>query len=149
MVVIKVDSLKEGVNEIECPISGSSLSINELQKDVAAQLILIKKGKKVEIRGKINFSLSLVCARCLSEFTQPFIEEFDSLFLPGRAVAVNELSYEDVRANFYIGEEIDILPIVRDTILLSIPIKPLCHENCKGLCTRCGKNLNEGPCKCR
>ncbi|MDI6840273.1 MAG: DUF177 domain-containing protein [bacterium] len=146
---ISVRALKEGVSELFYLIPVSTLSIDELASDVAAQLVAIKKMKKVEIKGKIDFSMAMVCSRCLSDFTRQFSEELDSLFLPGMAPVVEELSPEDAKTIFYSGEEIDILPIIRDTILLSIPIKPLCSEACKGLCPICGKNLNEGACLCK
>ena len=146
---INISALKDGVNELEYSISAPSLDISELVSDVVVHLVAIKKGRKIEIKGEVDFSVALVCARCLIEAVRQFSEELNSIFLPGIATEIEELSYEDVRTVFYKEEEIDILPIIRDAVLLSIPIKPLCREDCKGLCPICGKNLNEGACLCK
>ncbi len=53
----------------------------------------------------------------------------------------------DVRY-FYQGENVELAPMLREHIILAAPMKPLCREECAGLCARCGKDLNEGPCQC-
>ena len=49
---------------------------------------------------------------------------------------------------FYAGDHIELAPMLREHIILASPMQPLCRENCAGLCVRCGKDLNEGPCQC-
>ena len=49
---------------------------------------------------------------------------------------------------FYQGDHIELAPMLREHIILVSPMQPLCRENCAGLCARCGKDLNEGPCQC-
>ena len=147
---IKLDTIKEGLNEFEGTFRKKALDIDCLQKDVTARLNIIKKGKKVEIKGKLDFCLTFNCSRCLNDFTCEFCEEIDTLFLPGFSGAPGKegLSDEDLLISFYDGHEINLLSLICDTILLTIPMKPLCSESCKGLCPSCGKDLNEGSCEC-
>lgn len=103
---------------------------------------------KAELRGQAR----LVCSRCLREYTEPLSVAFDEEFVErepgegGPADADNEESGRTV--SFYSGDEVDLTDVARDHILLALPMKPLCSEACKGLCPRCGKDLNEGPCGC-
>ncbi|NIO05105.1 MAG: DUF177 domain-containing protein, partial [Proteobacteria bacterium] len=59
-----------------------------------------------------------------------------------------ELESSDLKAGFFSGDEVDLSGLIREQILLGIPYKALCHEECKGLCSQCGINLNEGNCGC-
>lgn len=79
----------------------------------------------------LNASIYLNCSRCLNEFKIDFRKNL-KLNYP-----VNKL--EPI---------IDLDPNIREEIILDYPIKPLCNPNCKGLCPKCGKNLNEGVCFC-
>jgi len=148
--LIDVRSLDEGLNEIELIIPASNLSIGPLKEDVRVQFKLLKTGEKLAVKGDVTFSLILECSRCLTEFRKEFTEKLDVFFLPGFSEAKEkELSEDEVRTLFYGGKGVDLFPVIRDTILLSIPMKPLCREDCKGLCPKCGKNLNDGPCGCK
>jgi uncharacterized protein len=71
------------------------------------------------------------CSRCLGEFETDL-----------RKVVTLNFSTEDL------GKVLDLDPEIREEIMLDYPLKPLCKEDCKGLCARCGKNLNEGGCSC-
>jgi len=80
---------------------------------------------------KIDAVLAASCSRCLEEFEWQFNKDV-------------QLSYPiDSSATF-----IDLNPDIREDIMLDYPIKPLCNQNCKGLCAKCGKNKNEGGCNC-
>ena len=148
--LIDVRSLDDGLNEIEITVTASVLSIEPLKEDVKVRLKLLKTGEKVTVRGDVTFALVLECSRCLMEFRQEFTEDLDVLFLPGFSdTKEKELSEDEVKTLFYGSKGVDLLPVIHDTILLSIPMKPLCSEECKGLCHKCGKNLNEGTCRCK
>jgi uncharacterized protein len=60
-----------------------------------------------------------------------------------------ELTAADLDLDFYTGEVIDLESIIREQIILTLPLKPLCSEDCRGLCTRCGVNLNQERCACK
>lgn len=92
------------------------------------------------VEGDFTGSTQLECVRCLSEYTQPLQWEFTELYAFTRDNITDSglLVPEDAH--------IDLQPLVRDFALLEIPIKPLCREDCQGLCPECGQNLNEKDC---
>jgi len=58
------------------------------------------------------------------------------------------LRAEDLDVTYYSGEEVDLTPIIWDELILDVPFSPLCHRDCRGLCPKCGANLNEARCHC-
>jgi len=148
--LIDVRSLDEGLNEIELKVLASALSIEPLEEDVRIQLKLHKTGEKLTAKGDVTFALILECSRCLTEFRKEFTEKLDVFFLPGFSESKEkELSKDEATTLYYGSKGVDLLPVIHDTILLSTPMKSLCSEDCKGLCPKCGKNLNDGPCGCK
>ncbi len=81
------------------------------------------------LEGGIKAAAALPCDRCNADFRASLAESFDEV-------------YE------YSVESIDIEDLVRQALVLAVPAKILCSDGCKGLCTRCGADLNAGPCKC-
>jgi uncharacterized protein len=99
-----------------------------LHYDLYVQLV----DEMLIVRGTISVEIKGCCARCTQIFSTTVS---DSGFLR---------DYSDLQG----AEEVDITGDLREAILLSLPRFPLCDEECKGLCPRCGKDLNEGPCGC-
>jgi uncharacterized protein len=60
-----------------------------------------------------------------------------------------ELAQEELDLSYYDNDEIDIQALIKEQVLLSVPMKPVCSENCKGICVTCGKDLNAGLCECK
>ena len=97
------------------------------------------------MKGMITTTIHGVCDRCASDFDR---EEA----IPIDVVLVTELSDEDNEDEWVFpleGDSADLEDIVRTVFVLNLDSKMLCKEDCKGLCYRCGKNLNEGPCNCQ
>jgi uncharacterized protein len=114
-------------------------------------LTLMKSGQNVWVRGPVNAKLSLTCDRCLEAFICAVQADLDIELVPkgkGPDAAELELQSEELDQYYYEGEEIDLDPYVYEEVMLSIPIKNLCSESCKGMCPVCGKNLNLGECRC-
>ena len=112
---------------------------------------LAKYGKDVLVRGHLEGKLKLVCSRCLEPYIYPVQADFDLLLAPGpepAAAEEEELTSQDLDLDFYSGETIDLESILKEQIILMLPLKPLCAEACQGLCPRCGANLNQEPCAC-
>jgi len=107
------------------------------------------KDGAVYLAGTLSFAARLVCVRCLSEFERSFRVSVDEIFRRGAPAA----SAEDLPARELVEwveeDAFDLLPHLEDWLILSLPDRPLCREDCKGLCPVCGKNLNEGPCGCK
>lgn len=109
----------------------------------------------VEVEGTAETEVKLVCSRCLTEFAQPVTTRFALTFteeLPqfeGEDEEEVELSAEDMGLSLFDGEEIDLRDAIAEQVIMSLPLRPLCSEGCKGLCQFCGADLNEGDCGCQ
>jgi uncharacterized protein len=119
---------------------------------LAVRVHLERHGHDILVRGHLEGSLSLDCSRCLVSFSYPVEADFDLLLAPGpnQAPALEEeLTKADLDRDFYTGETVNLESILREQVLLTLPLKPLCAEACKGLCPRCGIDLNQESCQCR
>ena len=95
--------------------------------------------------GSIRTCLHGICDRCAGEFTR-------DVDMPINVVLVTELADEDNEDEWVFpleGDSADLEDIIRTVFVLNMDSKLLCEEDCKGLCHRCGKNLNDGPCNCQ
>jgi uncharacterized protein len=114
-----------------------------------------KLGRKVLVQAKYNVPLKGLCKRCLKHVSLDEPVELTRTYVPAEQLAPKkptaaEASFdpEATDEEGYQGKEIDLAPAIREQILLSVPPSPLCGEECKGLCPKCGKDLNEGECGC-
>lgn len=111
----------------------------------------VKSSSGVVIRGNVTGLIEIDCDRCLEPVEQPLDIEFDLEFEPiqrldGRANL--ELHASEMKVDALDGSEIDIAEIAREQILLDLPHQFFCSEDCKGLCEKCGTNLNLKDCDC-
>jgi uncharacterized protein len=107
--------------------------------------------KDIRLRGRLEAGLELPCARCLEPVPQEIDREFELLYRPlGADAGRDELSVTDAEAEigYYQGEGILLEDVLREQVLLALPLKITCREDCHGLCSHCGKNLNQEPCSC-
>lgn len=93
----------------------------------------------------ISYSYSEICGRCLESFTKD-----GTAVLTGQLIKKEENQLEDEieDAIYYEGDEVSLKDDIINAIILSLPMKPLCSENCKGICPHCGANLNVEKCNC-
>lgn len=98
----------------------------------------------LELQGEASTVLELCCDRCGKAFSQEQTIPLDTLL-------ATELADEESEGEIYLleGEELDLDEIARTAFILGMDTKHLCSEDCKGLCAKCGANLNEGPCDCK
>jgi uncharacterized metal-binding protein YceD (DUF177 family) len=104
-----------------------------------------RTGSEVLARGEVKAHFTALCARCLERATVHVLAPFATTFVPAGAAAAGA---DDPDVATYDGEEIDLVELVRQQLLLGIPMTALCRPDCKGLCPQCGKELNQGPCSC-
>jgi DUF177 domain-containing protein len=104
-----------------------------------ADLLLESVVEGVLVSGRLGGVLVESCARCLTPFEQPFELRVQELFAPGAAAAEAD-EYPLVEG------QVDLEPMIRDAIVLSMPFSPLCRPDCRGLCPICGGNRNLGEC---
>lgn len=110
-----------------------------------------KRGKEVFIKGMTQGEVELSCSRCLKNFNMPIKSLFSITYHPIEELnrdELVELKRDEMDVDFYREGVIDTESIIRDQIMLNIPMKPLCSESCKGLCPICGSDLNEVECGC-
>jgi len=119
---------------------------------ITGTLHLARHGRDILVRGHLAGQLGLHCGRCLEGFVAPVAADFDLLLAPGpqpQGPAEEELSAAELDRDFYTGGVVDLETILREQIILMLPLKPLCAETCQGLCPRCGANLNREACNCQ
>jgi len=107
--------------------------------------------KDIRLTGDLATSLELACARCLDPVVQDVKRNFDLLYRPqGTDAGHEELSVTAAEAEigYYRGEGLLLEDALREQVLLAVPLKVLCRDDCKGLCPACGKNRNAELCSC-
>ena len=123
-----------------------------LVADAAVEGSATRKGEQVRLRGEIKTEVELLCDRCAAPQRTPLAVEFDTSFIPQEVEAVKaenvELQAEDLILSAYEGDAVDLDDLVREQILLALPSRYLCREDCQGLCQNCGADLNAGACSC-
>jgi uncharacterized protein len=118
----------------------------ELEADVR------KDQEKVRLVGRLQTTLELDCSRCLEAYQVPLDTRFDVLFLPATAntgAADQEMGEDDVGVSYYKDDVIDLAEVMREQVYLAMPMKPLCRDDCRGLCPLCGINRNRDTCDCQ
>lgn len=102
--------------------------------------------------GELDASIRLDCSRCLEAFSLNISGDVSAIFMPAADGKSDEpeqkLKADDLDVQFYGGDEIDLLPPIRDHVAFEIPMRPLCAGDCPGLCPQCGSNLNKTKCSC-
>jgi DUF177 domain-containing protein len=119
---------------------------------VRLHLDIDKTGERFRLQGRVQTVIELPCSRCLEPFLTPIEASFDLVYHPQSAnVGEGELEVEgeDLSTAFYQNDEIDLEQLMREQFYLAVPMKPLCGDDCQGLCPVCGTNLNRGTCDCR
>jgi uncharacterized protein len=137
-------------------LGGEARQITPLQAAGHAEVVEEHHGKHevikdLRLRGRLATRLELQCARCLDSVQQDVAREFELLYRPvGADAGRDELSVTDAEAEigYYQGDGILLEDALREQVLLALPLKVTCREDCKGLCPHCGKNLNQEHCSC-
>lgn len=129
---------------LDAQVPGVTTALARLAPDPAhADLRAESVVEGILVSGTLAADATLECARCLKPFDADLSVDVCELFVaPGHEAQADEDSYR------VIGADIDLEPMVRDALSLSLPLNPLCEPDCKGLCARCGRDLSAGPCDC-
>jgi uncharacterized protein len=107
---------------------------------------------RYRLSGHVSGTLELACSRCLEPFRLPVDMPFDLRYVPrseNTGEGEREVEEDDLTTAFYSDEQIDLGQLMLEQFHLALPMKPLCREDCRGLCPQCGTNLNTGACECR
>lgn len=114
---------------------------------------LVLTNRSILATGRFNTVISTTCSRCLDDFEHPLEFELSAEFFPtGSILSTTPTSIDEIQEadGFTIGEDhiLDLSEALRQNIVLSLPVKPICKPDCAGLCQKCGQDLNQGQCEC-
>jgi len=116
---------------------------------VSVEGTVIKTKAGYLVSGTVQLSLTLTCSRCLSPFVYHLKADFSEEYVAAASKAHDpDLAEMLDAAPTYSGDAVDITELVTESILLEIPMRPLCRSDCKGICPECGQLLNNGTCQC-
>lgn len=105
----------------------------------------------IRIRGRLQTHLEGECDRCIAPVEIPISRDFDLIYRPVASIARDEeieISGDDLDVGFYAGAGVELSDLVREQVILSVPMKLVCSADCKGFCPGCGANLNTEQCRC-
>lgn len=154
MLVYLEDILPEGIKvEIELDPDDPALKGLDIMGPVKGSFQINKTGHQVLVRGKVKGEVQLTCARCLEDFNIEIDEKVDVELRPvidlDRAAQERELGSDDLDVEFFRGDALDVGHLAVEQISLAIPMKPLCREDCGGICPDCGADRTTGACGCK
>jgi uncharacterized protein len=130
--------------------------VSPLPVEGKADLITEHRGPEeivedIRVRASYSGEFEVLCARCVEPVAVPLSGEFDLLFRPENADAEGgerAITEDETEIGYYGKTGLLLEDVVREQVLLSLPGRTLCTENCKGLCVHCGQNLNLASCNC-
>jgi uncharacterized protein len=137
--------------EINQTLATGTVREYQLVRPITVELAYYRAGTELFLEGTVEAATSASCARCAEDFASSARRGFRYV-LTARSVGAGldqDLRPEDLEFTLYDGEEVDLTPLIREQVLLALAERPLCREDCAGLCARCGANLNLGRCDCR
>ncbi len=121
-----------------------------------AELLIEHRGHKetvedIRVRALLNGKFELLCARCLAGVESPLAADFDLIFRPANVDAESgehAITEDETEIGYYEKSGLSLEDVVREQVLLTLPGRALCREDCKGLCPHCGADRNATECAC-
>ena len=125
----KTGSIHKEVSINPLTLMGPPNDVVAFDSPILAKIDAQMTDEEIYIKGQVHTTVALHCARCLDDFNKRFQGEFSLSLTPDH-------------------EKIDLSEQIRETVLIEIPMKALCQESCKGICSYCGTNKNKHSCEC-
>ncbi len=159
-VKIRVDDLKDRTVELSAEETVTNYPNLQAMEEAGecsftaplrVNLSILREYDHIRVSGRISTVLRLTCSRCLGDYSLGIDSPFTIFYMRSKETPMDEdveLSSEDLISVTYDGDEIDFTDEISEQIILAIPFKPLCREECRGLCSNCGTDLNSGECAC-
>ena len=132
-------SIDYGLNEVK--------QSEPLEVNATAELL---EGQ-IRVTGELQTKIEMVCARCLEPVIEEVHRDFDLFYQPllkGTPNDEERLKDDDTEIGFFEGEGLFLADVLKEQVLLSLPMKVICQSDCRGLCPHCGANLNQEQCRC-
>ncbi len=152
---INISNLSEGIHEYDFDEDPSSIKLDErFSRQIFVKVELEKRRRQLFLTGHVRTSGEFTCDRCLEEFNKDMKVDYRMTYVYDRNDAGGTDKFDPPESGDEITllrtgmNEIDIGEDVRQFLLVTVPLKVLCKEDCAGLCPSCGKNLNHGHCNC-
>jgi uncharacterized metal-binding protein YceD (DUF177 family) len=146
---IQVGSLSDGIHTHTFEAESSELALGEnFTRQVVVDVRLDKSGGQIYLTAAVRSTGKFLCDRCTAEFTRELPSKYHMYYVWDPEVT-DRFDPAEVQVISPSLNVIDISEDVRQTALLSVPLKVLCGDTCRGLCPHCGKNRNLEPCECR
>ena len=145
---IQVGGLADGIHHYQLAAASDSLKLDERFLDqVVVEATIEKSGTQVYLGAEVLAKASFDCDRCLLPFVSPLRSSYRMYYVTdgGAEGNIDPSELQVMPPGFSV---IDLQEDVRQTVMLSVPLKRLCTEKCKGLCPHCGTNWNVGSCNC-
>lgn len=149
--------IEEALDAFELPLLKSvarKASVDFIDP-VHTRLHAMQNSELVQISGSVATEAIIPCSRCLEPFELKIESDFYVTAAPESASANHrpaggdiELIAEEMDVIVYSGDDIDLGDEIAQQVIMAIPFNPLCRQSCRGLCSRCGTNLNATPCSC-
>jgi uncharacterized protein len=150
MLKIKVSNLTNGTYDYMFEGQVSEIEIDEpYSGSFKTNVALSKFDHQIILDSVTDIPAILTCDRCNSEYQTEITSSYRMVYLFNQVSETNEIDGNELVFLHPDTDKIDLTKDVRDYAILAVPMKKLCREDCKGLCPRCGKNLNEGTCNCK
>ena len=157
---ISVDEIPQSPKEIT--FSESIEELNEIYRRsnsrdfsfpprLDVDLTYYRSGREIFLSGAFAGSFKGCCGRCLEYYGFTLNSHFDLVLTPDPAKlerGAEELHRDELGLSYYSSDEINLEPLVAEQVMLALPTRPLCSDNCRGLCGHCGANLNKEACSC-
>ncbi len=152
---IDIEQLEQGQRSFEYTHNPGDFNLEEEKLRLASALRVSgevrRRREEVIVKGAVNGKIEANCDRCLRPVPVPIDVGFDAHLVPAHVYHENEtveLQAEDLDYSVFDGRTVDIDELVREQLLLSLPVRLLCQEDCRGLCAQCGADLNSQSCDC-
>jgi uncharacterized protein len=105
----------------------------------------------IRLKGQFSGKFQVPCARCVEPVEIPLAADFDLIFRPAEADAEateRSITAPETEIGYYLKDSLLLEDVLREQVLLALPVRTLCKPDCKGLCPRCGENRNSTACNC-
>jgi len=159
----KVSELEREPIEFDLELAAGSVGFGEEAEQVGnlstsgrAEVLHEHRGPKqivadIRLRGNFSGRFQVPCARCVEPVEIPLAAEFDLIFRPAGAdseAPERSITAPETEIGYYLRDSLLLEDVLREQVLLSLPVRTLCKPDCKGLCQRCGANRNSQTCTC-
>jgi len=152
---IELEKLDKGIGQFDHVFAPGELSLEDEQARLPGAVEvrgrITRKDGQVKVSGSVATEVELDCDRCLRALKVPLAADFDVEYVPVSSYAAEpaaELGDDDLTVSVFDGEVIDIDDLAREQIILALPSRTLCREDCQGLCPVCGIDKNLKGCEC-